>query len=166
MSRRLAFLIALVPLALFALWHFLSPTQQLQAAQRQLIQAIAQKDAAACAKLIHPDYADAWNFTAADWPAILQDLRTLSPLLEMKLRHPTFDAASGVVDTSLEVKSAGGPAASILAERAVELKETTRCLWKRQPWRPWSWQLLSVQNPALEIPPSYRPGSLSSFSAF
>ncbi len=160
------FLLALIPLALFALWHFLSPTQQLQASQSQLIKAIAQKDAATCAKLIHPDYTDAWNFTAADWPGILQDLRTLSPLLEINLVSPSYDAATGLVETSLQAKSGGGPAASILAERAVELREPTRFLWKRQPWRPWSWRLISLQNPALEIPPSYRPGSISSMSPF
>jgi hypothetical protein len=166
MTRRHFFLIALLPLLIFGLWHYLSPTRQLKSCQRRLLEAISQKDAAACARLIHPDYTDPWNFTAADWPDILLDLRKLSPILEINLLNPTFDGANGVVDTSLQVKSMGGPASEIIAARAVELKETSRFLWKREPWRPWSWRLVSVQNPALDIPAGYRPGRIGGDSPF
>jgi hypothetical protein len=54
----------------------------------------------------------------------------------------------------------------MIAEKALELQEMTRFLWKREAWRPWSWQLVSVQNPALDIPSDYRPGNLSAMPAF
>ena len=161
MTRRHFILIALIPLLLLTAWHFLSPTRQLKVAQNRLLEAISSKDAAAIAKLLHPDYTDPWGFSATDWPGILKDLRLLSPILDLKMIDPVLDAAHGVVDTSLQAKSAGGPAAELIADRAVELQEPTRFLWKRQPWQPWSWRLVSVQNPALEIPPGYQPGKLS-----
>jgi hypothetical protein len=160
MTRRHFFLIALIPFLIFGIWHYLSPTRQLKSCQRRLLEAISQKDAAACARLIHPDYTDQWNFTAADWPEILLDLRKLSPILEINLLNPTFHSANGVVETSLQIKSTGGPASEIIAARAVELKETSRFLWKRELWRPWSWRLVSVQNPALDLPAGYRPGRI------
>lgn len=166
MTRRHYFLLALAPVMILAGWHLLSPTRQLRAAQRQLVEAIAAKDAAACAKLIHPDYTDPWGFSSSDWPGLLKDLRTLSPLLEINLVDPVIDAAGGVVDTSLQVKSSGGPASGIIAARAVELKETTRFIWKREGWQPWNWRLVSIQNPALEIPSDYRPGNLSAIPSF
>ena len=166
MTRRHYFLLALVPVLLLAAWHFFSPARQLKAAQQRLIEAIASKDAAACARLIHPDYTDPWGFSAADWPGLLKDLRSLSPILEINLLDPLINAPAGVVDTSLQVKSTGGPASEIIAARAVELKETTRFIWKRSGWQPWGWQLVSIQNPALEIPADYRPGNLSALPGF
>ncbi len=165
MTRRHFFLLALLPVLLLAAWHFLSPARQLRAAQSRLLTAISKKDAAACAKLVHPDYTDNWNFTAADWPALLADLRTLSPILEIIAVGPDYEADNGVVDTALQVKSVGGPASEFIQGQSAELKETTRFIWKRDAWRPWSWRLVSVQNPALEIPDDYRPGRYSSASS-
>ena len=166
MIRLRYFLIALIPVILLAAWHFLSPTRQLKAAQQRLVEAISSKDARAIAKLIHPGYTDQWSFAAGDWPGLLKDLRALSPILEINLLNPVIDAPNGVVDTSLQVKSTGGPASEIIAARAIELKEITRFIWKRDGWQPWSWRLVNIQNPALEIPSDYRPGNLSAMPAF
>ena len=166
MTRRHYFLLALVPVATLAAWHFLSPARQLKAAQQHLVEAISSKNSAAMAKLLHPDYTDQWGFSPADWPGILGDLRRLSPILEINLINPVVDASSGVVDTSLQVKSTGSPASELVEGRAVELKETTRFTWKRDGWQPWSWKLVNVQNPALEIPTDYRPGQLTALPAF
>ena len=166
MTRRHFFLLALIPLLLFTSWHFLNPGAQLKSAQSRLLRALSQKDAAACSKLVHPDYTDQWNFTAKDWPGILQDLRTLSPILEITMVNPAIDSGSGVVDTSLRVQSNGSPAAGMIAERVTELQEMTRFIWKREAWRPWSWRLVSVQNPVLDIPSDYRPGNLTAMPSF
>ena len=166
MTRRHFFLLALIPLLMLTAWHFLNPGAQLKSAQARLLRAISQKDAAACGKLIHPDYTDQWNFTAGDWPGILKDLRTLSPILEVTMVNPVLDSGNGVVDTSLRVQSNGGHASGMISEKALELQEMTRFLWKREAWRPWSWQLVSVQNPALDIPSDYRPGNLTAMPAF
>ena len=166
MTRRHFFLLALIPLLLFTSWHFLNPGAQLKSAQSRLLRALSQKDAAACSKLVHPDYTDQWNFTAKDWPGILQDLRTLSPILEITMVNPAIDSGSGLVDTSLRVQSNGSPAAGMIAERVTELQEMTRFIWKREAWRPWSWRLVSVQNPVLDIPSDYRPGNLTAMPSF
>ena len=161
MTRRHYFLLALVPVLFLTLWHYLSPARQLKAAQQKLMTAISQKDAPACSKLIHPDYTDQWNFKASDWPLILKDLRALSPILEVKLIDPVFDSAAGVVDTSLQIKSSGGPASGQIDGQGARLKEKTRFLWKRAPWSPWSWRLVSVQNPSFDSLSGYRPGTLA-----
>lgn len=166
MTRIHYFLIALVPVVLLAAWHFLSPARQLKAAQQRLVEAISAKNAEGLAKLLHPDYSDQWGFTMADWPNILKDLRTLSPILEINLVNPVIDAPNGVVDTSLQIKSSGGPASELIEGRAVGLKETTRFIWKRENWQPWSWRLVNVQNPDLRIPPDYRPGHLPALPEF
>lgn len=166
MTRRHFFLIALIPLLVLAAWHYLSPTRQLKAAQLRFLEAVSQKDAEACGKLIHDDYTDQWGFAPADWPNILKDLRLLSPILELQAHNPVVDGANGVVDTSLLAKSAGGPAADYIAGKSVELKETTRFTWKREAWMPWSWRLVNIQNPALEIPSDYRPGKFAEMPAF
>ena len=166
MTRRHYFLLALLPVFLLTGWHFLSPPRQLAAAQRRLVEAISAKNTATIAQLVHPDYTDQWGFSADDWSGLLKDLRTLSPILEINLENPVIDAGNGVVDTSLQIKSTGGPASGIIAARAVELKETTRFIWKRDGWQPWSWRLVSIQNPALEIPSDYRPGTLSAAPGF
>ncbi len=166
MTRRHILLIAFIPLLLFAAWHYLSPARQLRSAQKQLLTAISEKDAKACMKLIHPDYSDQWTFTASDWPAILQDLRTLSPILEITAVDPRYETDQGVVDTGLKAIAGGGPGSDTIESRAVRAKEPTRFLWKRQPWRPWSWQLVSIQNPDIDIPSDYRPGRFSSVPSF
>lgn len=166
MTRRHFFLLALVPLLLFTAWHYLSPTRQLRSSQNKLLTAIAEKDAATCAKLIHPDYTDAWSFTYGSWPAILMDLRAYTPILEISAVDPIIDASNGVVDTALLIQSGPGPAAEFIAARAVEFKSTTRFIWKRQSWTPWSWRLMSIQNPEVEIPSSYTPDRVPEMSAF
>ena len=166
MTRIHYFLLALIPVVLLAAWHYLSPARQLKAAQQHFVEAISSKDANAIARLIHPDYTDQWGFSAADWPGLLKDLRTLSPILEVNLVNPVIDAPNGVVDTSLQVKSTGSPASELIEGRGVELKETTRFTWKRDNWQPWSWRLVNVQNPALQIPSDYRPGQLTALPAF
>ena len=166
MTRRHFFLIALVPVLCFTLWHFLSPARQLKAVQNRLLNAISQKDEAACSKLIHPGYTDQWNFSPSSWPLILKDLRALSPILEIKLIDPVFDSSAGVVDTSLQIKASGGPASSLIDGNGARLKEKTRFIWKREPWRPWSWRLLSMQNPDMEALSGYQPGTLSEQSYF
>ncbi len=166
MTRFRYFLIALIPALLLISWHYFSPTRQLMAAQQRLVAAISAKDATAINNLVHPDYTDQWSFTAADWPGLLKDLRTISPILEVNLLNPVLDGATGVVDTSLQVKSTGGPASELIAGRAVALKETTRFIWKRFPWQPWSWRLVGVQNPSFEIPADYRPGHLTAMPTF
>lgn len=166
MTRRHILLIAFLPLLLFAAWHYLSPARQLRTAQSRLLTAISEKDAPACQRLIHPDYTDQWNFTAADWPAILQDLRTLSPILEITAVDPHYETDNGVVDTGLKALAGGGPAAGQIESLTVKAKQPTRFIWKRKAWRPWSWQLVSIQNPEFEIPSDYRPGQFSSLPAF
>ena len=166
MTRRHYFLIALVPALIFVLWHFLSPTRQLKAAQQRLVSAISLKDEAACSKLIHPDYTDQWSFSTSDWPLILKDLRALSPILEVKLLEPVYDASTGVVETGLQLKSTGGPASGLIDGNGARLRQNTRFLWKREPWRPWSWRLISVQNPDFEIPAGYRPGNITATALF
>lgn len=162
MTRRHYFLIALIPFLLLATVHYLSPSRQLKASQNQLLEAISNKDEAKLMKLVDPDYTDQWSFTAADWPAILKDLRMLSPVLEIVAVNPVPDVDNGVVDTALQAKSAGGPVADSIAAQGVALKEPTRFVWKRRSWTPWSWRLVSIQNPAVEIPSSYRPGKYGS----
>lgn len=161
MSRRHFFLLALIPLLLFSAWHYLSPAKQLRAHQQRLIESIGSKDEPALTKLLHPDYTDQWGFSPTDWPAILKDLRALSPILEIVMVNPDYNADAGVVDTALQAKSTGGPAAEYIQDQSVGLKEPTRFTWKRTSWLPWSWKLVNIQNPSISIPSSYRPGKFS-----
>jgi hypothetical protein len=33
--------------------------------------------------------------------------------------------------------------------------------WKKEGWWPWTWRLVNITNPALELPDGYRPGMFS-----
>lgn len=164
MSRRTYFLLALLPALLYMGFYFLSPAKQLIAAQNRLLAAISSKNAESVHKLLDSHYSDQWGFQPSDWPGLLQDLRTLAPVLEITVRDPLADAENGVVDTLLVVK-AQGPAAERLQSEAALLKNT-RFIWKRASWLPWSWRLTGIQNPDLEIPSGYRPGNLSALPGF
>lgn len=164
MSRRTYFLLALLPALIYAGFFLLSPSRQLTSAQNRFLAAVSSKNAADVDKLLDPNYSDQWGFRPADWPGLLQDLRTLAPVLEITTHEPHADPANGVVETQLIVK-AQGPAAERLQSEAGLLKNT-RFLWKRAPWRPWSWKLIGIQNPDLEIPSGYRPGNVASMPGF
>lgn len=164
MSRRTFILLALVPALLYAAFHFLSPSRQLVTSQNQFLSAVAAKDAAVVEKLLDPAYSDQWGFQPKDWPAILQDLRTLAPVLDIKAREPHFDAENGVVETMLTI-TGQGPVAERMQQQTATLKNT-RFIWKRSSWLPWSWRLLSIQNPDLEAPSGYTPGRFADGPGF
>ena len=164
MTRRKYFLLALVPSLLYAAFHFLSPTRQLLSSQERFLAAVSSKNAEAVSGMLDPDYSDQWGFQPADWPGLLQDLRVVSPVLDIKTDEPVGDAGTGVVETALRVLSEG-PAASRLGIPAIKTKPT-RFIWRRSSWMPWSWRLLSIQNPEIEIPPDYQPGRLSRTAGF
>ncbi|MDB6133325.1 MAG: hypothetical protein JWM59_1568 [Verrucomicrobiales bacterium] len=164
MSRRTFILLALLPALIYVAFHFLSPSRQLAASQNRLLSAIASKNAETVGKLLDPNYSDQWGFQSKDWPGILQDLRTLAPVLEITAREPHIDADNGVVETLLTVKGQG-PAAESMQTQAATLKNT-RFIWKRASWTPWSWRLTGIQNPDIEIPSGYTPGRIADTAGF
>lgn len=159
MNRSRILLLIFVPVLLALAWHYLHPGRQLRAAQTRFLEAVSAKDSDAVGKLVSENYSDSWGFTASDWPALLKDLRSLVPVLQIEMLSPSYDSSNGLVEAELSTRSSLGPAAEVIQMEVDRLKTPTRFLWKRSSWHPWSWRLVSIQNPEIEVPSGYRPGS-------
>lgn len=56
---------------------------------------------------------------------------------------------SATTRTVLKISGNGGPVAQIVMERVNTLRGPFTFAWRKASWRPWDWQLTSVDHPDL-----------------
>jgi hypothetical protein len=52
----------------------------------------------------------------------------------------------------VRLKGLGGPIAMAARDAVNALQEPFAMVWHRRSWKPWDWELKSVEHPALELP--------------
>lgn len=59
---------------------------------------------------------------------------------------------TGIATARIKISGAGGPFAEIAREKINGVNAPFVFRWEKQGWIPWSWHLVNVENPELEIP--------------
>ena len=57
-----------------------------------------------------------------------------------------------LLQEKLTVKGLGGSIAAVVRDEVNSLSEPFQMTWHRRSWKPWDWELLSVEQPVLEFP--------------
>jgi hypothetical protein len=53
------------------------------------------------------------------------------------------------------------PVGEMMLSMTRQLDQPFSFHWKKEGWWPWTWRLVNITNPALELPDGYRPGMFS-----
>jgi hypothetical protein len=53
------------------------------------------------------------------------------------------------------------PVGQLILTEAARSRNTYSFHWRKEGWGAWTWKLIAVKNPNLQIPEGYEPGSLS-----
>lgn len=149
----LSFVALLVVVAVWSRW-WLKPERQVRRAQGRLIYAVEARNFEAMASLLAEDYRDRWQHDKA---IVLRECREVFGQFAML----TIDRADfgiemkddrWVLREKVTLKGLGGPVAMYARDEVNALREPFAMTWRRRSWKPWDWELISVDHPALELP--------------
>lgn len=135
------------------LWQ---PDRQLLLHQEHLRRAIERRDWSKVETLIDPAYADQWGYTR---PAALHDARqwrgqffALTILVEPGGHQ--LAAPGGTVTERWKIHGFGTGGTMLVVQEVNSLKSPFVFQWKHIGWKPWTWTLIRVDNPTLQLNPS------------
>ena len=154
-SKKIAFRIAgAVILVTVWLYWWLQPERQLRRAQGRLIAAVEKRDFDAMARLLAEDYRDRWGHDKAI--VVGESRQVFSQFLmltiERESRSVEMGTQSSIVREKLTIEGFGGPLAVAAKDAVNALREPFSLSWRRRSWKPWDWELLSVEQPELRLP--------------
>ena len=121
-----------------------------------------------CHGMISEAYSDRWGFDRKDISLALQDVGgqfIISLTIDWTTREispPEADEGHAVIGT-MRLDGRGGPAVDyILREARAFTAQPFTFRWRREGLMPWSWKLVSIDHPTVEVPAGYTPGDLGS----
>ncbi len=136
------------------LWHHWQPQQQLQTHTQAFLNAVEDQKWDRVGELMAADYQDGWGLDKASalsyGEQTFQHFATLSfNLLDMTATAHTDH--QGQVRTRFEVRGIGSPMAALTRSEINGLDQPFVFHWQRQSWKPYDWQLVKIENSALEL---------------
>lgn len=137
---------------------------QLAHRQEELLRAIEQRNPKAYADLIAPSYADDWKFTNDLIRKMMDDISAQFLTLKITPQSPQWQSEGTEAKFTTGFTLSGKPitpAGELILTEGSRPHDPFTFVWKREGWGAWTWKLVAVKNPSLEIPDSYEPGSLS-----
>ena len=151
-SLRLTLGLAALALAIFLalLWQ---PARQVRLHQRHLLKAVEKRNWTNVGKFIGAEYRDRWEHDKEN--VIGQSRQVFGQFLFCNIaaeEHSLIladDAAT--IGVRLAITGSGGPIAEMVKQRVNALTEPFTFKWTRRSWKPWDWELLSVDQPQLDI---------------
>lgn len=124
----------------------LTPGQRLKARQEALVKwARGGAPGEFAAEFAAADYSDQWGHGAADVAAKVRAARFIHPGLTVEAEKAGVSAGSGREVTLSQV-------ITILPGDGESLRHEFQFTWRRESFWPWSWKLIRVQAPDLELP--------------
>ena len=151
-SLRLTLGLAALALAIFLalLWQ---PARQVRLHQRHLLKAVEKRNWTNVGKFIGAEYRDRWehdkeNVIAQASPVFAQFLFCNIDAQEHSL---ALAEGTGTIGVRLAMSGSGGPIAEMVKERVNSLTDPFTFKWAHKSWKPWDWELISVDQPQLDI---------------
>lgn len=157
----------LVVLVLAAgLWGLprLSSEWQLDRCQQDLFRAIEQRDTRTAWGLVSEEYADHWNFDAAAIRLAMDDVAAQFLTLKITPGSASWVRSGKTATHQAVLQLSGksiGPLGPAILQRATELKAPFEFTWRKEAVWPWSWRLVRVAQPEVEVGEGYTPGMFS-----
>ena len=142
----------LVTLAWLRWWT--QPERQVPRAQARLMAALESRNFDDVSRTLADDYRDRWQ---QDKQIVMERCRQVFGQFAMLTVEREFVELNSVGDQwrlseKVRLKGLGGPIAMVAREEVNALHEPFTMVWHRRSWKPWDWELQSVEHPALELP--------------
>ncbi len=106
------------------------------------------------ASLLAEDYRDRWGHDKAivvsDSEMVFKQFLMLT--IERENQGVEFGTQTSIVREKLTVKGFGGPLAVAAKDAVNALHEPFALTWRRRSWKPWDWELTSVEQRELRLP--------------
>lgn len=144
-------------LSLFAVaWlrWWTQPERQVPRAQARLVAALERRNFEDMSRMLADDYRDRWQ---QDKPIVIERARQVFgqfAILTIE-REPSGiepQEEGWALVEKVRLKGLGGPIAMAARDEVNALREPFTMVWRRRSWKPWDWELKSVEHPALELP--------------
>ena len=137
-------------LYLLLLWQ---PARQVRLHQAHFLGAMEKKDAKRLSEFIADKYSDRWGH---DKEFVIRESREIfghfiACRLQQEERYLERQGQEATVGAQIILTGTGSPIADYAKQRIGELTEPFVFRWERQSWKPWDWQLVSVNQPQLDI---------------
>ncbi len=138
-------------LYLFQLWD---TEQQIRLHTAHLMTALEKNNWSAVGEFLDPSYSDQWGHDRAMLLERLQQVLPYARHLHLRTETPVIHAANGEGEWSARVTVEADPneVSAMIQERVNPLQEPFNLKWRHASWKPWDWKLISVTNPALDLP--------------
>ena len=151
-SLRLTLGLAALAFAIFLalLWQ---PARQVRLHQRHLLKAVEKRNWTNVGKFIGAEYRDRWEHDKEN--VIAQSSQVFGQFLfcNIEAQEHSLALAEGAatIGVRLAITGSGGPIAEMVKQRVNALTEPFTFKWTHRSWKPWDWELLSVDQPQLDI---------------
>ena len=137
---------------------------QLEHRQAELLRAIEQRDHKSYADLISLEYADDWHFNSEKITKTMDDVSAQFLTLKIQNANPQWKKEGREAHWSADLSLSGKavtPIGDLMLGDEARPKSPFVFVWRKEGWGAWTWKLVVIRNPSLEIPESYVPGQLS-----
>jgi hypothetical protein len=164
-SWRLLVTFQLAALVAWLLSQGLTAESQVRHRAEGFRRALAEGRSAKAWHMVSADYRDQWSMDRDQIGSALRDVSRQFLTLRVEWVDPRYEAApdGGMALTTvprLEGKSLT-PIGEMMLSTARQLEQPFTFHWKKEGWWPWTWRIVKITNPALEIPAGYTPGMFS-----
>lgn len=135
---------------------------QLEKQQAALISGVEDNRWGRCEKRISARYEDRWGWKREDLRLVFQDFRSQFLVLGLRLEDPSWDIAGRQATLEARLRIEGTPwgLGASIQSRVNREPAPMIFYWEKESWAPWSWKLVRMNHPEVEVSDSYTPGDL------
>jgi len=150
LGRTAVVLALLLAVSLYFRWQ---PERQIERHQAILLKALGDRNWKKVNRLLAPDFRLRTGHDR-EWllregrevlrQFIALEIRPVDPVLE----RPEPD--KGTIRSRLQIRGSGSPIAQHAKDAVNNAREPFRFVWKHQSWKPWDWQLITIDHPLMD----------------
>lgn len=117
----------------------------------QILKKVERRNWAGVGNLLAENYTDRWGHDKASAAADAREAfrQFLFVTVENRTDWSEVVGDHGTTRTRIKISGSGGPGAQLVMERVNTLREPFVFEWRKMSWKPWDWQLLSLDHPEL-----------------
>jgi hypothetical protein len=142
--------------AIFFHWLW-KPERQARVHTDDFLKAVEKRNWNTAADLVAENYSDRWGHDKKnlikDGREIFQSFFLLS--IQSSVTAPMVIGAEVQISSSLKISGQGGPLAGLIVNQVNQLHSPFVFVWARRTWKPWGWELVSVDQPEVEFPEDF-----------
>ena len=161
-ARRLLILGAI--LAVAALFHSALFRWGVDNTHERFLQSVEDRKWNRVGKLVSDSYQDRFEFGEKELMAAIRDVGgqfIFSMTIEWTFLERVKDGKNVTLRGNIQLDGNGTPAAREIIRRAQRYRnQPVEFTWRRESAMPWSWRLVEIDLPGLELPAYYDPGDL------